>query len=86
MCVNLSNMKTASVRQMQHGLSEVLSWVESGEEVLVYRRKKLVARLVPPTPGPVASPDFLARACGVWGKRPRGKLISELVAEGREEP
>jgi len=85
-CVNMSNMKTASIRQMQHSLAEVLSWVERGQEVLVYRRKKLVARLLPPTPGPVASPDFLARAGGVWGKSPGGKRLSEIITEGREEP
>lgn len=85
MCVNLSNMKTASVREMQHGLAKVLSWVEEGQEVLVYRRKKLVARLLPPTPEPAASPDFVARAAGIWGKRPRGKRLSALVSEGRDE-
>jgi antitoxin (DNA-binding transcriptional repressor) of toxin-antitoxin stability system len=28
-------MKTATIREMQHNLSEVLSWVERGEEVQV---------------------------------------------------
>ena len=44
------HMKTATVRQVQHNLSEVLSWVEQGEEVRVLRRKQVVARLLPPEP------------------------------------
>jgi len=31
----------------------------------------------------VPEPDFLARAKAVWGDRPVGKPLSELVAEGR---
>jgi antitoxin (DNA-binding transcriptional repressor) of toxin-antitoxin stability system len=76
-------MKVASVRQIQHNLAEVLSWVQQGQEVHVFRRKKLVARLLPPDPEPTASPDFLARARGIWGKAPRGKALSALVSEAR---
>jgi antitoxin (DNA-binding transcriptional repressor) of toxin-antitoxin stability system len=78
-------MKSATIRDVQHNLSEVLSWVEQGEQVLVFRRKKLVARLVPPGPAPVESPDFIARARSAWGPKPRGKPLSEIVAEGRED-
>lgn len=85
MCVTMSNMKTATVRQVQHNLSEVLSWVEQGQEVHVLRRKKVVARLVPPDPRPVASPDFLGRARAVWGEKPPGTPLGELVSESRGE-
>lgn len=77
------NMKSATVRDVQHNLSEVLSWVEQGEQVLVFRRKKLVARLVPPGPEPVDSPDFTTRSRRVWGREPRGKRLSEIVDEAR---
>lgn len=82
-CVKVSNMKTASIREVQHNLSEVLSWVERGEQVLVFRRKKVVARLLPPAPESIESPDFVARAEKVWGKRPRGKRLSEIVSQAR---
>ena len=85
MCVMMSNMRTATIRQVQHNLSEVLSWVEQGEEVQVLRRKKIVARLVPPDPRPVEAPDFLARARAVWGDRPKGESLSEVVAKARGE-
>jgi antitoxin (DNA-binding transcriptional repressor) of toxin-antitoxin stability system len=77
------NMKSASVREVQHQFAKVLSWVARGEEVKVYRRKQLVARLVPPGPVASESPDFVGRARRVWGKRPRGKSLSQLVSEAR---
>lgn len=79
----MADMKTASVRQLQHNLSEVLSWVEQGEQVHVLRRKKIVARLMPPDPQPTAPPDFLGRARAIWGEQPRGKRLSEIVCEAR---
>lgn len=83
MCVMLSNMKSASVRQVQHDLKRVLAWVANGEEVLVHRRAKVVARLLPPAAETSASPDFVARARRVWGDRPRGAPLSELVSDAR---
>lgn len=82
-CVKLSNMKRASVREVQHNLAEILSWVERGQEVRVFRRRKLIARLVPPIPEAIESPDFLTRAQAIWKKKPRGKRLCELVSEGR---
>jgi antitoxin (DNA-binding transcriptional repressor) of toxin-antitoxin stability system len=79
----MANMKVATVRQIQHNLAEVLTWVADGQEVQVFRRKKLVARLLPPGPDVAKSPDFLGRAHGIWGKKPRGKALSALVSAGR---
>lgn len=79
----MPHMKTATVREVQHNLREVLSWVEQGEEVRVMRRKKIVARLIPPGPVTAAPPDYLARARAIWGARPKGKPLSGLVAEAR---
>ena len=79
------NMKTASIREMQHNLSEVLSWVERGEEVRVLRRKKVVARLLPPDPQPAESPDFVGRARAVWRDEPRGGRLSKIVSDDRGE-
>lgn len=84
MCVTMSNMKTATVREVQHNLAEVLSWVERGEEVRVLRRRKVVARLLPPEPQKVESPDFVARARTVWGKQPPGRPLSKIVSDARE--
>jgi prevent-host-death family protein len=36
-------MKTATIRDMRHKLTEVLGWVEDGEEVRITKRGKIVA-------------------------------------------
>jgi antitoxin (DNA-binding transcriptional repressor) of toxin-antitoxin stability system len=80
------NMKTASIRDVQHNLADVLEWVERGEEVHIYRRKKLVARLLPPASSqPVEFPDFVARARKIWGEKPKGKPLSEILSDSRGE-
>lgn len=77
-------MKTATVRQVQHRLAEVLDWVAKGEEVRVTRHGRTVARLLPPAAvRPPQAPDFLARAKGIWGSKPRGPKLSEIVDEDR---
>ena len=80
-------MKTASVRQVQHNLSEILRWVEDGQEVLVTKRSRAVAKLVPATDqtAPVQWPDFVKRAEAIWGKRPRGKPVSRIIIDSRKE-
>lgn len=40
-------MKTASVRDLRNTYNQLLRWVEAGEEVVIQRRGKPVARLVP---------------------------------------
>ncbi len=81
----MSNLKTATIREVQHNLSEVLSCVARGEEVAVLRHGKMVAKLVPPDPRAPASPDFVARARAVWGDEPEGRLLSQIVSESRDE-
>ena len=81
----MSNMKTATVREVQHNLSEVLSCVAQGQEVAVLRRGKMVAKLVPPDPRPPASPDFLSRARAVWGEKPVGRALSRIASDARGE-
>ena len=85
MCVKMLNMKTATIRKIQHDFGEVLEWIGRGEEVLVFRRKKIVARLLPPIPQPTRAPDFLERARKVWGRKPAGKRLSELASSARNE-
>jgi len=81
-------MKSASVREIQHHFRKVLAWVENGEEVLVTRRNKTVARLVPSAPNilpDVPLPDFAARARAIWGSHPRGRNLSVEILAERED-
>ncbi len=76
-------MKTASAQQVPQRWTEILSWVAAGEEVQVTQQEKVIARVVPASPAPVAQPDFLARAKMIWGEDPAGKPLSAVVAEAR---
>ncbi len=80
-------MRKTTIREVQHNLSQVLRWVEDGEEVEVTRRDRVVAKIVPA--GHVSKtprwPDFAKRAEAIWGKRPRGKPASEILIEDRKE-
>jgi len=40
-------MKTATVRELRNQYTELLRWIEAGEEVLIRRKGVVVAKLVP---------------------------------------
>ncbi len=40
-------MKTATVRDLRNNYTSVLRWVSAGEDVLITRRGKVIARLTP---------------------------------------
>ena len=77
-------MKTFSIMEVQHNLARVLREVEAGHVVGITRRKKLVARLMPPeVEEPVEFPDFEGRAREVWGEEWTGRGSDELLDETR---
>jgi antitoxin (DNA-binding transcriptional repressor) of toxin-antitoxin stability system len=66
-------MKTATVRDLRYDFPKIEAWLEGGEEVLVTKHSKPVARLSPaksvaakPLP---PLPDFEARRKRTWGDR-----------------
>ena len=79
-------MKTSSLRQLQHHLSEVMRWVDHGEEVKITRRNRVVARLVPEKSAPEVKiwPDFAKRARALC-KSHSGKFPSQIIIDDREE-
>ncbi len=84
----MSNMKAASVREMQHDLKRLLAYVESGEEIAVTRRGRLVARIVPARAErkAVRWPDFEGRLRRLFpGGPPPGPSPSEIIRRQREE-
>ena len=82
----LKQKKTYSIMESQHNLAQVVREVEAGYEVGITRRRKLVARLLPPEEDDrVELPDFAARARKVWGGAWQGRSSQELVDEGRGE-
>ena len=84
----MSNMKTATVRELQHNLARMLEQVRGGQEIAVTKRGEVVARIVPAlSPSKrVAWPDCAARMRRlVPGGRVRGRAPSALVRELRGE-
>jgi prevent-host-death family protein len=84
------DMKTATVREVQHKLSRVLARVKRGEEITITKRGKAVARLVPTAVAAGEAkaewPDFVGRMKRLFPDGPPpGKPTSEVVMELREE-
>jgi antitoxin (DNA-binding transcriptional repressor) of toxin-antitoxin stability system len=79
-------MRTFSIMETQHNLARVLREVEAGHEVGITRRKKLVARLLPPKgEDDIVFADFAARARKCWGGKRTGTGSSGLLEETRGE-
>lgn len=83
----MSDMKQANVRQVQRNFSELLGWIEQGQEVLITRRNRIIAKLVPSgdPDSKVEWPDFEKRLHKLWGNRTKGKPASTIIVESREE-
>lgn len=82
-------MVTATIREVQHNLAAFIRRVENGQEVVIRRRNRVVARLVPSTPQPgerrrVDWSDLREWQRKVWGDKPLpGKPVSEILYEAR---
>ena len=74
-------MKTASVGEIQKNFARVLSSINNGQEIIITKRGKPVARIVSLSPkSEIEWPDFYNEAIDL-----KGKPISEIVIEGRED-
>jgi prevent-host-death family protein len=81
-------MKTATIRQVQHGLTQVIAEVQRGQEFAVTKHGKVVARIVPATRATESLrwPDSRARMDALMaGNKVTGKPASELVRDQRSE-
>lgn len=83
------DMKSASIRTMQHQLATLISEVEKGGEIVITRHNRPVARLAPiaSPAGPNAGTPAAVR--NYWRKRPLPPIVrsavthAELIAAGR---
>lgn len=79
-------MRQVGEFEAKNRLGTLLDWVENGEEVVITRRGKAVARLVPNVPAvdrataARAAANIVARRAGVTLG---GLKIKDLVEEGR---
>jgi len=82
----MHHMKKASVRDLRYRFSAVEGLLRDGEEILITKRKRVIARLLPPEPAArVRRPDFLARLKKIFGKRRMKISGAEIIALDREE-
>lgn len=80
------HMKKASVRDLRYRFSKVEDLLRDGEEIHITKRKRVIARLLPPEPAtPKEFPDFLARSRRLLGKKVLKVSGAELIRRERDE-
>lgn len=67
----------------QHNLAALVRRIEVEGELVITRRRKPVAKLVPIDKPPLAFPDFKARAHKIWGGAWQGAESDALLDESR---
>ena len=78
-------MKKAGIAEVQHNLNSVLKFVEQGEKVLLTRRNKVIAKIVPAYDTENDDfPSFYERAKEVF-KETKGKNPEQIILDDREE-
>jgi antitoxin (DNA-binding transcriptional repressor) of toxin-antitoxin stability system len=81
----MHHMKKASVRDLRYHFSVVENLLRDGEEIHITKRKRVIARLLPPQPSsPVPRPDFAARVKKIFGKKRLKVSGAEQLAAERE--
>ncbi|HEV2424045.1 MAG TPA: type II toxin-antitoxin system prevent-host-death family antitoxin [Terriglobia bacterium] len=80
-------MKTATVRDLRYHFSEVEARLRQGEEIVIRKRNRPIAKLVPLPPQPEAGdyPDFAARQKKIFGNKVLPVSGAEIVAWDRGE-
>ena len=80
------HMKKASVRDLRYRFSVVENLLRDGHEIQITKRKRVIARLLPPEPVvPVEMPDFLGRMEKIFGKKRLKVSNAKLIALDRED-
>ncbi len=79
-------MREIGAFEAKNKLGQLLDWVEAGEEIMITRRGRVVARLVPPSAA--VDRDQARNAAAAIramskGVRLGGLKVKDLVAEGR---
>jgi antitoxin (DNA-binding transcriptional repressor) of toxin-antitoxin stability system len=66
-------VKTATVRDLRYDFPKLEAWLAGGEEILITKHSKVVAKISRATETPAAKlpphPDYEARRKRIWGDR-----------------
>jgi antitoxin (DNA-binding transcriptional repressor) of toxin-antitoxin stability system len=80
----MHHMRKATVRDLRYHFREVESLINEREEILITKRKRVIAKLIPsPSAVPAQLPDFLARLRGIYKNKPLKVTGAELLARER---
>jgi antitoxin (DNA-binding transcriptional repressor) of toxin-antitoxin stability system len=83
----VSQMKTASVRELRQNFGSLLTWLEEGQEIQITMRRRVIARLVPDRPKTtlkVRMPDFAARLKRIHGKKTISAEEAQAILDANE--
>jgi antitoxin (DNA-binding transcriptional repressor) of toxin-antitoxin stability system len=76
-------MKRATVRDLRYHFHEIEARLNKGEEIELYKRQKMIGRLLPVRPRSAAYPDFSDLRRRIFGTRKARKTGTDLVSEAR---
>jgi antitoxin (DNA-binding transcriptional repressor) of toxin-antitoxin stability system len=76
-------MGKATVRDLRYRFPEIEARLKKGEEIELYKRKKIIGRLVPIRPKAESYPDFAALRRRIFGKKKTRTTGTDLVSEAR---
>jgi antitoxin (DNA-binding transcriptional repressor) of toxin-antitoxin stability system len=76
-------MAKATVRQLRYHFREIEDRLNKGEEIELYKRKKMIGRLVPARLKKEEYPDFAALSKRIFGRKKMKKTGTQLVSEER---
>jgi len=76
-------MAKATVRQLRYNFRAIETRLNRGEEIDLYKRKKMIGRLIPAAPPSEAYPDFAAARLRIFGKKKLKITGTQIVSEGR---
>lgn len=72
-----------SIRDLRYHFSEVEARLKKGEEILVHKRRKLIAKLSAIRPETENYPDFSAMRGRIFGARKARKTGTKVVSDAR---
>jgi antitoxin (DNA-binding transcriptional repressor) of toxin-antitoxin stability system len=79
----MSHMRKATVRDLRYHFRDIEAHLNKGEEIELYKRQKMIGRLLPVRPKDAAYPDFSALRRRIFGTRKARKTGTDLVSEER---
>ena len=76
-------MKKVTVRDLRYRFPEIEAQLNKGEEIQLYKRQKVIGRLLPVRPKREDYPDFSILSRRIFGKKNTRKTGTDLVSEER---